>query len=111
VRVVDDQVGCPTYTPFLARALADLAEGGARGIVHYRNRDAVSWHGFAMEIARRAAPGRAVAAVSSAEFPRPARRPAYSVLDVERFETLLGRRVEAWADGLDRCLRELAVER
>ena len=136
VRVVDDQVGCPTYTPFLARALVDLAASGARGVVHYRNRDAVSWHGFAVEIARRAAPGREVAPVSTAEFygaprpgsaperspasptaaaspesARPARRPAYSVLDVERFEAIAGRRVEAWSDGLDQCLLELAAAR
>ncbi|HVR28686.1 MAG TPA: dTDP-4-dehydrorhamnose reductase [Thermoanaerobaculia bacterium] len=107
VRVVDDQVGCPTYAPFLARALADLAARGARGVVHYRNADAVSWHGFAAEIARRVAPGRAVVPVSTAEFPRPARRPAYSVLDVERFEAIVGRPVEAWRDGLDECLPEL----
>ena len=47
LRVVDDQKGCPTYTPFLARALWDLAATGMRGIVHYCNRGAVSWHGFA----------------------------------------------------------------
>jgi dTDP-4-dehydrorhamnose reductase len=110
VRVVDDQVGCPTYVPFLARALRDLAERGAKGVVHYRNADAVSWHGFAVEIARRVAPGRAVAAISTAEFPRPARRPAYSVLDVERFEALVGRRVEPWRQGLAECLPDLAVE-
>ena len=91
VRVVDDQVGCPTYAPFLARALIALAERGARGIVHYRNEGPVSWHGFAVEIARRVAPGREIAAISTAEFPRPARRPAYSVLDVERYETIVGR--------------------
>jgi dTDP-4-dehydrorhamnose reductase len=108
VRVVDDQVGCPTYTPFLARALADLAERGARGVVHYRNAGPVSWHGFATAIARRAAPGREVIPVTTAQFVRPARRPAYSVLDVARFEEIAGRPVERWSDGLDDCLRALA---
>jgi dTDP-4-dehydrorhamnose reductase len=79
-------------------------------VVHYRNADAVSWHGFAVEIARRVAPGRDVAAVSAAEFPRPARRPAYSVLDVDRFEAIVGRRVEPWRQGLDECLPRLAVD-
>jgi dTDP-4-dehydrorhamnose reductase len=109
LRVVDDQVGSPTYAPFLARALRDLAEHGARGVVHYRNADAVSWHGFAVEIARRLAPGREVVPISTAEFPRPARRPAYSVLDVERFEAIAGRRVEPWRQGLDECLPRLAA--
>jgi dTDP-4-dehydrorhamnose reductase len=132
VRVVADQVGCPTYAPFLARALVDLAARGARGVVHYRNAEPTSWHGFAAAIARRVAPGRPVEAVSTAEFygesrrgstpgrslasppaadspekPRPAQRPAYSVLAVERFERIVGRRVEPWSAGLDQCLPEL----
>src|SRR6185436_17330372 len=98
---------CPTYAPFLARALITLVERGARGIVHYRNDGPVSWHGFAVEIGRRAAPGREIAAVSTAEFPRPARRPAYSVLDVERYETIAGRPVEPWRGGLDECLPQV----
>jgi len=108
IRVVDDQVGCPTYAPFLARALVALAERGARGIVHYRNDGPISWHGFAVEIARRVAPGREIAACTTAEFPRPARRPAYSVLDVERYEAIVGAPVEPWRRGLDECLNTVA---
>lgn len=105
LRVVRDQIGCPTYTPFLARALCDLAALELDGIVHYRNREAVSWHGFASAISacwHRAggAPAPAIEGVPTSEFPRPAARPAYSVLDVERFETAAGRPVERWADGL-----------
>ncbi len=100
LRVVDDQVGCPTYTPFLARAIRDLLSSGIDGVVHYCNRDAVSWHGFACEIARAVDPTAEVVPVTTAEFPRPAPRPAYSVLDVTKFETAVDRRVEPWADGL-----------
>lgn len=107
LRVVSDQVGCPTYTPFLARAIWDLVAARADGLVHYRNREPVSWHGFAVEIFRRRDPALEVEAISTAEFPRAARRPAYSVLDVGRFEGLVGRRVEAWADGLDELLARL----
>jgi dTDP-4-dehydrorhamnose reductase len=107
LRVVDDQVGCPTYTPYLAEALLDLgalaASGAIRlpGVVHYRNREPVSWFGFAraiLEVWRLAAP---LTPVSSAEFPRPASRPAYSVLDVTRTASVLGRPVESWRDGLE----------
>jgi dTDP-4-dehydrorhamnose reductase len=101
LRVVHDQVGSPTYTPYLAAALLDLAAAGATGLVHYRNREAVSWHGFASAIARRVAPQVEVVPVSTEEFPRPAPRPAYSVLDVGRCERLLGRPVERWETGLD----------
>ncbi len=100
LRVVDDQRGCPTYTPFLARALWDLAAAGTRGIVHYCNREAVSWHGFAAEIARFLSPETPVLPVTTSEFPRPAKRPAYSVLDPSHFETTVGRRVEPWLAGL-----------
>ena len=109
LRVVDDQVGSPTYTPFMAAALLDLAAMGATGLVHYRNREPVSWHGFASEIARRVAPELEVAPVPTSEFPRPAPRPAYSVLDVGLCERLLGRPVARWEDGLDDYLVRLAV--
>jgi dTDP-4-dehydrorhamnose reductase len=108
LRVVDDQVGCPTYAPYLARALWDLAGlgpgRGAAGIVHYRNREPVSWCGFAREIAASWAPAVAVEAVTTADFPRSAPRPAYSVLAVERFEELAGRPVESWRAGLGEYL-------
>jgi dTDP-4-dehydrorhamnose reductase len=107
LRVVDDQVGCPTYTPFLATALCDLAAAGARGVVHYRNREPVSWFGFTREIAAGWDGGVEVQPVTTAEFPRPARRPAYSVLAVDRCEALLGRRVEPWGSGLTEYLASL----
>jgi dTDP-4-dehydrorhamnose reductase len=111
LRVVADQVGAPTYTPFLARALLDLATLPATGIVHYRNREPVSWYSFAAEIARwwPGAGGEVeVAPVSTAEMPRPAPRPAYSVLSVARCEALLGRPVESWEWGLAEYLSQLS---
>ncbi len=106
LRVVDDQRGCPTYTPFLARAIWDLAALEARGIVHYCNRPAVSWHGFATEIAQFLAPHTPVLPVASSEFPRPAPRPAFSTLDTELFENTVGRRVEPWLAGLTAYLSQ-----
>ncbi|HEV3458520.1 MAG TPA: dTDP-4-dehydrorhamnose reductase [Thermoanaerobaculia bacterium] len=111
LRVVADQVGAPTYTPFLARALLDLAPLAATGIVHYRNREPVSWYSFAAAIARwwpGAAGAVEVAPVTTAEMPRPAPRPAYSVLAVERCEALLGRPVESWEWGLAQYLPQLS---
>jgi dTDP-4-dehydrorhamnose reductase len=100
LQVVDDQVGCPTYTPFLARAVLDLAALPLDGIVHYRNREPVSWYAFADEIARLWASDVEVVPVTTTEVPRPAPRPAYSVLDVGRCEAALKRRVEPWGWGL-----------
>jgi dTDP-4-dehydrorhamnose reductase len=117
LRVVCDQEGCPTYAPFLARALLDLARLGVTGIVHYRNREPVSWYAFAVEIARlwpggSGGPGVVeVVPIATVEFPRPAPRPAWSVLDVTRFEECAGRRVEPWECGLVETLRHLRQER
>lgn len=105
--VVADQVGAPTYAPFLARALAELAERGTTGIVHYRNREPVSWHGFACEIARQWDPAVEVEAVTTVAMPRPARRPPYSVLDVSKYERLVGRPVEPWIRGLSEYVDRL----
>lgn len=108
LRVVDDQVGCPTYTPFLARAIWDLAGHGVHGVIHYCNRDAVSWYGFAREIL---GPDAEIAPVTTAELSRPARRPARSVLDVGRFQHAVGRRVEPWIHGLGQYLETSGEEK
>jgi dTDP-4-dehydrorhamnose reductase len=105
LRVVDDQLGGPTYTPFLARALVDLVACGATGVVHYQNREPVTWYGLACRIAERFRPTVEVLPVTTEEFPRPAPRPAYSVLDVSRCEGLLGRPVECWDWGLYEYLK------
>ena len=107
LRVVHDQEGCPTYTPYLAEALLDLAPLGLTGVVHYRNRERVSWCDFAEAIARLWSGTAEVEPVTTKEFPRPAPRPAYSVLDVSRFEQAVGRRVEAWEAGLAEYLSGL----
>jgi len=112
LRVVSDQTGCPTYTPFLARALWDLAAlelSEVAGVVHYRNREPVTWHGFAREIARLRDRSVEVLPVTTEEFPRPAPRPTYSVLDVSRFEEAVGREVEPWGWGLVEYLAALGT--
>jgi dTDP-4-dehydrorhamnose reductase len=111
LRVVDDQVGAPTYTPFLAPALLDLARLEATGIVHYRNREPVSWYAFAQAIARQCSGEAEVIPVTTAEFPRPAPRPAWSVLDVARFEAIAGRPVEPWEEGLSELLARMRKRR
>ena len=100
LRVVSDQVGCPTYAPYIAQALIDLAAAGASGIVHYCNTPATSWHGFALAIAEALGLNVSIIPTSSSELNRPAVRPAYSVLDTARFEALTNREVENWRPGL-----------
>ncbi|MEV0623178.1 dTDP-4-dehydrorhamnose reductase [Nonomuraea sp. NPDC050404] len=83
VRVVDDQVGQPTWTVDLAERLILLGTGQAPpGIYHATNAGQTSWYGFARRIfVLLGADPDLVEPVTTAEFPRPAARPAYSVLD------------------------------
>ncbi len=104
LRVVGDQVGSPTYCDDLAAALVDLATCEASGVVHGTNGGAASWHDFAVEIARLLGSEITVHPVTTWEFPRPAPRPAYSVLDGSRMETLIGRAMPSWQDALARYL-------
>ncbi len=101
LRVVSDQIGCPTFAPFLARALVDLASAGATGVVHYCNAPAISWHGFAEAIVRALGLAAPVTPIATSDLLRPANRPRWSVLDTGRFEALTGRQVEPWSEGLD----------
>ncbi len=86
LRFVDDQVGHPTIASDLARVLVDLAEAGDAGIFHTTNQGPVSWYGFAREVLAATGddPDR-VEPCSTADLqpPRPAPRPANSVLDNE----------------------------
>ena len=85
VRVVDDQVGAPTYTPDLAAALGHLVEAGAAGIFHVTNGGACSWYEFAAAIAAALGGSARLQACGSDELRRPARRPRNSVLDNGRY--------------------------
>ncbi len=100
LRVVDDQVGTPTYTLFLAKAILELTEQNVSGIVNYANRPSVSWYSFAKEIKEFAGLTRRLIPATTEEVKRPARRPAFSALSTVKFERLVGRKVESWKLGL-----------
>jgi len=105
LRVVADQRGRPTYTPHLAEAILRLARLAhdspvARGIVHYADTDECSWFDFACAIAEESGADVTIEPVTTDKFPRPAKRPAYSVLSTERYERLTGVAPSSWREGL-----------
>lgn len=104
LRVVADQTGSPTFCADLAQALLELVAVEAGGVVHAVNDGVTTWHGFAAEIVRRLGSGLPVRPVTTDEYPRPARRPPYSVLATDRLASLLGRRLPPWQDALGRYL-------
>ncbi|MGP0096821.1 MAG: dTDP-4-dehydrorhamnose reductase [Terriglobales bacterium] len=103
ISVVNDQRGSPTFTPDLASALVQLCRASARGIVHVTNSGNCTWYEFAVEILRMSASPTLVKPVTTAEFPRPARRPAYSVLSPESLHAY-DIRLPDWQDALRRYL-------
>jgi dTDP-4-dehydrorhamnose reductase len=98
VSVVDDQIGCPTYAGHLAAALVDIAERRLTGIVHCAGGGQCTWHDLTVAAFERTGTDCEVKRVSTAEFGRPAPRPAYSVLRSERADAP---RLPDWQEGLE----------
>ena len=99
--VVTDQTGRPTSTTDLSEAIAALLEAGASGVYHFANRGDVSWNEFAREILWRAGLRDVeVDATTAAALGRPARRPAYSVLDTGKYERVTGRPIRSFREPL-----------
>jgi dTDP-4-dehydrorhamnose reductase len=97
VKVVSDQVGCPTWTGHLAPALLGLIEREVSGLVHLAGTGCVSWNGFTKEIFRQAEVDCRVEEAATADMPRPAPRPAWSALESARDDVLP---LPPWQDGL-----------
>jgi dTDP-4-dehydrorhamnose reductase len=94
--VVADQVGCPTFTGHLAPALIQLAAERRLGVLHVAAEDQCSWFQFAQAIVAASGLDCDVRPITTAEYPVPATRPAYSVLRSERGAP----RLPGWRDGL-----------
>lgn len=116
LRVVADQIGTPTPAALIASVTAQALQHGGdlSGTWHLTANGETSWHGFAEAIfAEAVAAGRLpsspkVEAITTAEYPTPARRPAYSHLDVSRLESDFGIALPSWQEGLKRVIAELA---
>ena len=108
VLVVRDQVGCPTYATHFADALLQLLEGEDFGLHHIAGGGHCSWYEFALEIFKQTGVDCRVLSCTTDEFPRPAPRPAYSVLGTERERAL---HLPDWHEGLAGYLSDRAVAR
>ncbi len=119
LRVVADQVGAPTPAAWIAEATAHILRRGvpASGTWHLAATGETSWHGFAQAIMAEALAAGLLARcprvlpITSADYPTPARRPAYSVLDTAKLRAEFGLALPDWRDGLRATVRELAQAR
>lgn len=121
VRVVDDQLGSPTYAPHLVSTILDLAriasEPGADiawGVYHAANAGATSWRGLAEEVFRRSGelggPVAEVEPIRSIDYPTPAQRPANSQLDCTKLARTFGLRLPPWQDGVAECVERILAK-
>jgi dTDP-4-dehydrorhamnose reductase len=114
LRVIADQVGTPTYARDLAAALMDMVEAwGQRspaeraslcGTYHYSNEGVASWYDFAHAIFALAGLPVALEPIPTSQYPTPARRPTYSVLDKQKIKAAFGLAIPHWRDSLAKCL-------
>ena len=115
LRIVDDQIGSPTWSRMLASATAlvlyrvlrgelDLEKVG--GLYHLTGSGQVSWYGFASAILENAGLDANLIPIPSSEYPAPARRPLYSVLDNGLFQETFGLAMPDWRLSLKQCLDE-----
>jgi dTDP-4-dehydrorhamnose reductase len=115
IRVVDDQIGCPSAAFDIARAIVVasgrlLTGSGAFGTFHFCGTSSTNWHEFAQAIFELAeVPQPKLTAVATSARPTPARRPANSTLDGAKFRRLYGLSGRPWRESLGRCLREIAA--
>ena len=102
LRVVNDQVGCPTYTEDLASALVDMALADDNGIFHCTNSHPTNWFDFAVETLSQFEVKADIQPVTTAQYlasrPQQALRPSYSVLDCSSLEAVIGRKMRPWND-------------
>ncbi|MGD0261055.1 MAG: dTDP-4-dehydrorhamnose reductase [Verrucomicrobiota bacterium] len=118
LRVVADQTGCPTWSRMIAetttlalkQAVAARDFGALTGTYHLASSGVTSWQGFAQAILNlMPAEGKkcsAVDAISTPEYPTPAKRPAYSVLACEKLERTFGLQLPPWEESLKQVLEE-----
>lgn len=106
IRVVRDQTGSPTNTASLSHAIERIIGTGAYGIYHFTDETGggISWYDFAEEIVRLSGCKTKVIPILTAEFPRPAKRPANSVLDTSLYSLVTGHKAKNWREALKEYL-------
>ena len=112
LNVVSDQIGRPTFAKDLAIAtlkIIDEVNGGKKihGVYHYANKGVTSWFEFAQQIKKNAGLSCELIPIYTAQFPTPAKRPAYSVLDTQKMETAINIYIPSWEESLLACQKML----
>ena len=109
ISVVQDQLGSPTFAADLANAILQIISSNnwIPGKYNYSNSGIISWYQFAQEIGKLVGSSTPIKGISTAEYPTPAKRPAWSVLDTSKIVSTYGVTIKDWKESLGQCIREL----
>jgi dTDP-4-dehydrorhamnose reductase len=109
LNVVSDQQGCPTYAADLATAIAAIINSGKwePGIFHFSNSNCTTWFEFATAIKEHCRFACTVHPITTDQYPTPARRPKYSVLNTQKIQSVYNLSIRDWKPALAECLQKL----
>ena len=119
INVVSDQQGCPTYAADLAAVIMQIviqysvqqkaSEARDSNIFHYSNDGITNWYEFAIAIKDLSGKNCLVNPITTAQYPTPAKRPLYSVMDTSKIRNTFHIAIPFWKDSLVKCLQELTA--
>ncbi len=108
LNVVSDQEGCPTYAADLAATIMQIITSGKAaeqpGIYNYSNTGVINWYQFAVAIKELSGSKCLVNPIPSSNYPTPAKRPSYSVMDTAKIQQTFNIAIPFWKDSLQKCL-------
>jgi dTDP-4-dehydrorhamnose reductase len=109
LNVVNDQFGSPTYAADLAEAIMQIVPQSAThgGIYHYSNNGIINWYDFALAIKAISGSNCKINPIPTSQYPTPAKRPAYSVLDKTKIQQTFGIELKDWKESLAVCISRL----
>lgn len=105
IKVVNDQTGSPTYTVDLAKAIGLLIKKGATGIINVTNSGSCTWYGFAKKTLSIKHIPTKITPITSDKLDRLAKRPKYSVLSTEKFQSITQTKLRPWEEALEEYLK------
>lgn len=109
LNVVNDQIGAPTYAYDLAKAIMSIIKSSKwePGIYHFSNSGKISWYDFAIAIKELTGSECKVNPIPTSQYPTPAKRPAFSLLDTSKIKSVYGVTIPEWKASLTKCLDHL----
>ena len=111
LNVVNDQIGAPTYAADLAKAILEIinSEKWVQGVYHYSNAGKISWYDFAEKIRELIHSACKVNPISTSQYPTPAKRPFFSLLNTSKIRETYAVEVPDWEQSLKKCIERLKI--